>query len=101
MNAIINYVGSIIGSIVSILNTRFFSDIPLSFLDFILGGLLIKVILRLVFGGFKEMDTNLGFSRISFSNRKASKSMSNKDREVQVISETLEDDIIRVIEKGK
>lgn len=78
MTSIINYFLSIVSSIVDILNRRLFPDMPITYLQLILGCILIKFIFSFIFGGFKDIDTdknNFVRSGVKYSNNKI------KDRE--------------------
>jgi hypothetical protein len=79
MFAIIDFFVDIFGGIIDILNTRFFSDVNITFLQIILISILLKFVIRFLFGGFKEVDISTNYlSRSAYGN--AISSISNNER---------------------
>ena len=61
MIAILSFINLIIRHIVDLLDTRLFSDINVTYLEIILGSVVTVFIFKLIFGSFKEMDTQTNF----------------------------------------
>lgn len=80
MYAILSYITFVIGKIANILNFQPFSDFPVTILELMCAAVFIKFVFKLIFGGFKEVDTSLNFSNGLF----VSKSISNYDRKKQI-----------------
>lgn len=85
MIAILSFINLIIRHIVDLLDTRLFSDINVTYLEIILGSVVTVFIFKLIFGGFKEMDTQTNFFARDIS-RNVSKQISNIDRINQINS---------------
>lgn len=84
-NFIITFFIDIVSKIVNILNQRFFSDMPITYLQLILGCLILKFVFKFIFGGFKEVDTETrGFirgvsSNVKYTNNKVKERERKKD----------------------
>ena len=61
MYALIDFFLMVADKLVNILNTRFFDDVNITFLQLILGAICIKFIIKFLTGGFKEVDTSSNF----------------------------------------
>ena len=73
MNAIISLFGTCFIHIVNLLNRRFFPDMPITYLQLILGCIIIKFIFSFIFGGFKETQSdinNFSHSAVRYTNNK-------------------------------
>lgn len=77
MYPIIDFVIFVFNKLVDILNTKFFDDINITFLQVILGCIALKYVIKFLFGGFKEIDTSSNFfvphiaNNMGHSNRKS------------------------------
>lgn len=86
MVAILSYFKYIFLVLVKILNFRPFADFPLTYIELICSFVIIKFILKFLFGGFKEIETSFNYinsrytsSQISNSRRKMQISKKNKE----------------------
>ena len=80
MSALLKYIKFVFAYIVNILSFRPFPDFPLTLFEVLIGCFLIKYVIKLLFGGFKEVNTSLGFNTNDF----VSKTMSNHERQKQI-----------------
>lgn len=86
MYAIIDFFINGIRQIVNILNTKFFDDFNITYLQLILSSVVLVFIFKLVFGGYKEIESQsniIGGTLI----KNVSKKISNSSRKKQINNE--------------
>ena len=81
MQAILNYIISVINSLVDILSIQLFPDFPVTVFQFLCYVVEITYIFKIIFGGTREFDS---FANISIKD--VSRSMNNNDRKIQVVN---------------
>lgn len=88
MIGIIHFITSQFGNIVKILDTPFFDDIPITYFDMLLCGVVIGAIVMLLKGGFIEFNayTNSIFSK----GIKKNYNMSNNQRKEEIVNNSSE-----------
>ena len=82
MYSILSYITFVIGKIADVLNFQPFNDFPVTLLELMCAAVFIKFVFKLIFGGFKEVDTAFNFSNGFI----VSKAISNYERKKQVNS---------------
>lgn len=90
MKAIINYLQFVFYKIVDLLSVRPFNDFPVSILQLILVGIILKYVFRFVFGGFKETEVQMNY----FNNKAVSRSINNIKREKQLAYDQKETNLV-------
>lgn len=86
MYQIIDYVVLIFNKCIDILNTKFFDDIDITFLQVLLGAIALKFVIKFLFGGFKEVETSTYYLTPRISSR-----ITNNARKQQLIDDGLPD----------
>lgn len=88
MIGIIHFLTSQFGNIVKILDTPFFNDIPITYFDMLITGVVIGAIVMLLKGGFIEFNayTNSIFSK----GIKKNYNMSNNQRKEEIVNNSYE-----------
>lgn len=81
MYQIIDYVVLIFNKCVDILNTKFFDDVNITFLQLLLGAIALKFVIKFLFGGFKEVETSTYYLMPRISSR-----LTNNARKEQLIN---------------
>ena len=85
MKLIIEYFGLVFSKIVNILSIRPFQDFKITYLQLILACIVIRYLIKFVFGGFKEFETGTNFISGKIFD-KVSDDISNKNRKEQINS---------------
>ena len=86
MPSLINFFTTIIYKIYSILNVRFFSDFPLTYMDILILSFVIPFLFKFIYGGFHEINVdsyrfnNYFYNGINYHSRKKELSKEKKDK---------------------
>jgi len=98
MSSLLNYVMNIFSQIVGILNRQIFPDMPITYLELILGCIIIKFVFSFIFGGFKEVSnsTNSLVKGVVYSNNKKQ----ILDRKLKIIESVKSSKKAHVYKKG-